>query len=72
MHISKHNFKELEDLICTLDGICFCQTVLCDVDADKLQKHFHVFLQSTNCNIDCIQGLVDDLKDLCNKITADD
>lgn len=71
MHISKHNFKELESLIFTLDGILFLQEALCELDPDKLMIHFSSFFDSTCSNIDCMQSIVDDLK-ILHKCIADD
>ena len=71
MHISKHNFKELESLILTLDSILFCQKAFCELDSDRLMIHFDTFRDSTCSNVDCMQSIVDDLK-ILHKCIADD
>lgn len=71
MHISKHNFKELESLIYTLDENIFSEMSLLELDQEKLKNNFDYFLSLTCSNFDLIKGIVDELKILSNCIQED-
>lgn len=71
MHISKHNFKELEGLIFILDDIYLSQFALCSLSDSDLEEYFDSFLFQIRSDTDLFRTIISELKVLCDCVQGD-